>query len=102
MTQENFQENDAVVNDVEDNFEVLHPEEVISFCQDNRDDWEMFKLPFTFQAYEVVDGIIKVLLDARSELERRKKLFSEGLEGEVLRFGAKGWQKGKIRVKFSL
>lgn len=29
-------------------------------------------------------------------------LFDEGIAGTVLRFGAKGWQKGKIRVKITV
>ena len=28
--------------------------------------------------------------------------FGKGLDGEILKIGAKGWQKGKLRIKVSL
>jgi hypothetical protein len=31
-----------------------------------------------------------------------KDAFGNGLDGEVLKIGAKGWQKGKLRIKVSL
>ncbi|NEP40968.1 MAG: KGK domain-containing protein [Okeania sp. SIO2H7] len=32
----------------------------------------------------------------------KNQLFNEGLDCEVLKFAAKGWQKGKIRVKMTV
>jgi hypothetical protein len=31
-----------------------------------------------------------------------KKMLEQGIDGEVLRIGSKGWQKGKIRIRISV
>ena len=31
-----------------------------------------------------------------------KKMWEQGIDGEVLRIGSKGWQKGKIRIRISV
>lgn len=36
------------------------------------------------------------------EIGNIKELWSEGKDCEVLRLGAKGWQKGKLRIKVSV
>ncbi len=34
--------------------------------------------------------------------EKKSDLFNEGADCEVMKFGAKGWQKGKVRVKMTV
>lgn len=35
-------------------------------------------------------------------LSNTKPMLEQGVDGEVLRIGAKGWQKGKIRIRISV
>lgn len=54
------------------------------------------KLPYT---------LLCALLEQGVKLENSvptQKMLGDGLDAEVLKIGAKGWQKGKIRVKISV
>lgn len=54
------------------------------------------KLPSTLYSALREQGIISV------NLAPTQKMLGDGLDAEVLKIGAKGWQKGKIRVKISV
>jgi len=88
---------------MDEKFEPLKPDEVVSLGKDFKADKEMFYLPPTFKAEEVHINIAKFLINHASQhQETRKKLFNESLDGEVLKFGADGWQKGKIRLRVTV
>lgn len=85
---------------MDDKFELLKPDEVAYFGTDWKDQDEMFNLPLVFlasQAHTNIAGRLTYLW--KDYRETKQKLFSEGLEGEALKFGADGWQKGKIRFR---
>ena len=37
-----------------------------------------------------------------NQIEQSQKLLSDGLDAEILRVGAKGWEKGKLRIKVTV
>lgn len=81
-------------------FEPLQPDEVASLGKDFKGVKEMFDLPLAFKAEEVHINIANFLINhASNHQETRKQLLNESLDGEVLKFGADGWQKGKIRCR---
>ncbi len=103
MNQENLDKNEEIITEMEPRFEALKPGEVASFSQDFRDREELFNLPLTFQSQEVEKQIIKYLIYSfRHYKEFRTNLFREWCKGEVLRFGGKGWEKGKVRIKINV
>lgn len=88
-------------------FEPLDPNEVISLnikC-DNGNLYSngLFVLPANFRKTELENGIKNALIrfdpNYRNE---RIALLKDGLTCEALRFGSKGWQAGKIRVKIEI
>ncbi|MGK7920711.1 MAG: KGK domain-containing protein [Trichodesmium sp.] len=103
MNQENLDNNEEMETDMEPRFEALKPGEVASFSQDFRNEQEIFYLPLTFQSQEVEKQIAHYLIYSfKNYREYKIKLFSEGCQGEVLKFGAKDWEKGKIRIKINV
>ncbi|MFB2882200.1 KGK domain-containing protein [Floridanema aerugineum] len=54
------------------------------------------KLPYTL-LYALQEKGVKL-----ENLVAMQKLLGDGLDAEVLKIGAKGWQKGKIRVRVTL
>lgn len=103
MTKENLDNNEELITNIEPKFEPLQSGEVASFCQDFRQEQELFYLPLTFQSQEVEKQIAHYLIYSfKSHREIKKSLFTEGLKGEVLRFGAKSWEKGKVRIKITV
>ncbi len=63
----------------------------------------MFNLSLTFRPRELDEKIKTFFIKYYSGLEdERSRFLGEGIDGEVMRFGAKGWQKGKLRVKITL
>jgi hypothetical protein len=54
---------------------------------------------------KVLPSLYSVLYDKKIYLEttsQLKNLLNEGADAEVLKIGAKGWQKGKLRVRVTL
>jgi hypothetical protein len=84
-------------------FQPLEPDEIASLGESYVEDDEMFNLPLTFRPRELEKTIKTFFIEHYSRLEdERSRLLGEGIDGEVMRFGAKGWQKGKLRVKITL
>ncbi|MFB2898020.1 KGK domain-containing protein [Aerosakkonemataceae cyanobacterium BLCC-F50] len=54
------------------------------------------KLPYTLFCALKEQGV------TLESLVATQKLFADGLDAETLKIGAKGWQKGKIRVRVTL
>jgi hypothetical protein len=81
-------------------FEPLDSEEVLSFEIERNRNLSIFNLPLTFTIDELFSNIKSFIINA-SGIYRQKseKILNDGLEGKALRFGAKGWQKGKVRVR---
>jgi KGK domain len=79
-----------------DRFESLDGGEVVSV----RDDQQVLSGHRTFRVGELSDAIKAQLASAISGwTEEKNGWFSErGIEGEALRFGSNGWQKGRIRL----
>ena len=50
---------------------------------------------------KILDKIFEILR-ANGVNINPKDAFENGLNGELLKIGAKGWQKGKLRIKVSL
>jgi hypothetical protein len=71
-------------------FEKLNHNDVVSV---NRDNFERLDVSSTLKALELIAAIKE---DVGSN-NREAKLFEDGMECEVLRPGADGWKKGKVR-----
>jgi hypothetical protein len=57
---------------------------------------------FAFNDPNQISDKIFELLRGNGVYINPKDAFGNGLNGEVLKIGAKGWQKGKLRIKVSL
>ncbi len=79
-----------------DRFESLDSGEVVSV----KDDQQVLSGHRTFRVGELSDAIKAQLASAISGwTEEKNGWFSErGIDGEALRFGSNGWQKGRIRL----
>ncbi|MGA9380613.1 MAG: KGK domain-containing protein [Phormidium sp.] len=55
-----------------------------------------------FSAYNLQDPIKKSFVNSEFKLGWSDTWYKEGVTCEILKIGAKGWQKGKIRVRVSL
>ncbi|WP_254567080.1 KGK domain-containing protein [Oscillatoria sp. HE19RPO] len=81
------------------NFEPLRADEVVSVN-------ESFKILVnhpTFKTHELTDALITLLKNADAifragKVEEKMKWFNEGVNVQVLRYGASGWQKGRIKI----
>ncbi len=83
-----------------DKFELLDFEEVLSFEIEGNRDFGIFNLPLTFTINELIKKIKLAIVNASGRYQQQsQKLLNAGLEGKALQFGAKGWQKGKVRVR---
>lgn len=72
-------------------FEPLNHSDVVST---NFDTFSNFEMSNTFKVVELLE-----VIKAYSNVDGNESaLFSEGLDCEVLKPGAKGWQKGKVRI----
>jgi hypothetical protein len=81
-------------------FEPLDSEEVLSFEIERNRNFSIFSLPLTFTIDELFSNIKSFIINASGTYRHRsEKILNDGLEGKALRFGAKGWQKGKVRVR---
>jgi hypothetical protein len=56
---------------------------------------------FTDNAH-VKDTLYYALQEKKVALSNLRELLREGVDGEVLRIGSNGWQKGKLRIKVSI
>ena len=54
----------------------------------------------TFKVGELLDGLAQAVSDREEDwADENEGWFGEGLECQVLRFGTKGWQRGKVRLR---
>ncbi|HEY9906324.1 MAG TPA: KGK domain-containing protein [Thermosynechococcaceae cyanobacterium] len=54
----------------------------------------------TFKVGELLDGLAQAVSDREEDWsDESEGWFGEGLECQVLRFGTKGWQRGKVRLR---
>lgn len=80
-------------------FEPLHSDEVVSVD----DDLKILVNHPTFKVKELKDVLIKMLKDydmmfRDGKKDEKVKWFANGINAQVLRYGANGWQKGKVRI----
>lgn len=86
-------------------FQSLEPDEVVSINQG----WQINILNPTFTVREFAAAIAKSLAEHSGNTNRKYPVYiwnenrqawftDEGVEGEVLRFGERGWQAGRVRV----
>ena len=76
---------------MEKQFERLERNEVISISRDNFGNLE---LSSTFKVLELLEVIQKYMSSQMPEAS----LFDEGIDCEILKLGARGWKKGKVRI----
>jgi hypothetical protein len=54
----------------------------------------------TFKVGELLDALAQAVSDREDDwTDEHEGWFGEGLECQVLRFGTKGWQRGKVRLR---
>jgi len=54
----------------------------------------------TFKVGEFIDALAQAISDREDDwVEENEGWFGEGLECEALRFGTKGWQRGRVRIR---
>ncbi len=75
-----------------DRFEHLDRDEVISI--DKSEDRCLISHA-TFKVGELVDAIQTKII---GQYDKNPAWMNEGVEAEILKFGAKGWQKGKLKI----
>lgn len=71
-------------------FEALNRDDVVSVGSD-----ETYLVSHT--TFKVAE-LLKLMRDSTARSERQKGWFGEGIDCEILKPGAKSWQKGKVRV----
>lgn len=87
------------------NFEPLQSAEVVSV----KNALKLLIGHPTFKVSELKQVLRQILQDYDSavfieskENEKVESFFTTGINAQVLRYGANGWQKGKVRLKFTL
>ncbi len=54
----------------------------------------------TFKVGEFIDALAQAICDREQDWDDANEgWFGNGLECEALRFGTKGWQRGKVRIR---
>ncbi|MEM1394663.1 MAG: KGK domain-containing protein [Cyanobacteria bacterium P01_D01_bin.116] len=76
---------------MEKQFERLERNEVISVSAENSGNLEISS---TFKVLELLEVIQKYISFQIPETS----LFDEGIDCEILKLGARGWKKGKVRI----
>ncbi len=56
----------------------------------------------SLEAYGITDAHMYEVPNRGAAYKVNRKWFQEGKDCEILRIGAKGWQKGKIRLKLTV
>ncbi|HCF30516.1 MAG TPA: KGK domain-containing protein [Cyanobacteria bacterium UBA11049] len=72
-------------------FEALNSDDVVSV---NPETFENLDISHTSRVVHLLAALQEYFYHATNEAI----LFTEGIDCEVLRLGAKGWQKGKVRI----
>jgi hypothetical protein len=88
-------------------FEILEPNEVVTILEENYN-YLVVLSHKTFRADEFVvrankpfsEGLVRNRSGYPSDLP--DKWFNTGIDSEILKLGAKNWQKGKVRIRVSL
>ncbi|MCT7954051.1 KGK domain-containing protein [Laspinema palackyanum] len=81
------------------NFEPLRADEVVSV--DNS--LKILVNHPTFKTHELTEALITLLKNAdrifqADKVDEKMKWGGEGITAQVLKYGADGWQKGKVRI----
>ena len=84
-------------------FETLDSEEVLSIN-------EVLKIVLNQPTFKVIEFLLafKEIIKKQSSIyvdrrtDEKAQWFDEGVNAQVLRYGAKNWQRGKVRIKFTL
>lgn len=80
---------------MDDQFEPLNNDEVL-FVSVGR----ILMANPTFKVGELIDALAQAVSDREEDwTDEHEGWFGEGLECEVLRFGTKGWQRGRVRLR---
>jgi hypothetical protein len=83
---------------MEDRFQPLDNEEVVSV--DNNDKLLSDSM---FTSGQLVSAIKQIARNFPNvNINKIEKWFNEGIKGKTLKFGAKGWQQGKFRIKVTV
>ncbi len=85
------------------NFEPLESEEVVTIE-------EVFKIAVKQPTFKVIEFLetFKELINKQSSIyidrrtDEKAQWLDDGVKAQVLRYGAKNWEKGKIKIKFTL
>ena len=75
-------------------FEALNGDDVVSV---NPETFENLDISHTSRVVHLLAALQEYFYHATNEAI----LFTEGIDCEVLRLGAKGWQKGKVRINLN-
>ena len=51
---------------------------------------------------KVPQSLFYALQEKGTRIENMSNLLGDGLDSEILKIGAKGWQKGKLRIKVTI
>lgn len=81
------------------NFEPLRSDEVVSV----EDSLKILVNHPTFKTHELTEALITLLKNAdgifrSGKVDEKMKWGGEGITAQVLKYGANGWQKGKVRI----
>lgn len=84
---------------MENGFKPLDSEEVVSIQLTDKlfMDYPMFKVG---QLISKIKFIVQNF--GAYDAQKTKNWFGEGIDGEILQLGAKGWKKGKVRIRLSV
>ena len=78
-------------------FESLNQDDVVSVKPDTFNNLDVSK---TFKVLDLIVAIREYV--GADGTDEENLYYGKGLNSEVLKLGAKGWQKGKLRIKFTL
>jgi hypothetical protein len=85
------------------NFEPLDSEEVVSIDEGlkivlNQPTFKIREFVVAFK--DVIKKHSSIYVNSRTD--EKAQWFDEGVNAQVLKYGAKNWQNGKVRIKFTL
>jgi hypothetical protein len=83
------------------NYERLESDEVLSVDEP----WKIVINNPTFKPRELIEALLTLLKNSdevfkRGNVDGKMRWGREGIPAQVLRYGANGWQRGKVRIHF--